>query len=284
MLVATLKRSPATVRGAIASGTRADLQRALGRWYRRERRDLPWRRTRDPYAIWISEAMLQQTRVEAVIPRYEAFLARLPDVAALAAAGEDAVLALWSGLGYYARARALRDAARAIVQRHAGVLPRTRSAWLDLPGVGPYTAGAVLSIAFSASEPLVDGNVQRVLARLFALEDRQGSRALSERCWALARELVPDGRDGLDPGDWNQALMELGARLCTPRAPRCADCPLRDRCQAFELGRVAELPRARARREPLDVRLEILVVRSREEFLFVRRPAAGRMAGLFEFP
>src|SRR5262245_38334735 len=225
MLVATLKRSPSTLRGAITSGTRADLQRMLGRWYRRERRDLPWRRTRDPYAIWISEAMLQQTRVEAVIPRYEAFLARLPDVAALAAAGEAEVLALWSGLGYYARARALRDAARAIVQRHAGVLPRTRAAWLELPGVGPYTAGAVLSIAFSASEPLVDGNVQRVLARLFALEEWQGSKALSEGCWELARALVPRAGDELDPGAWNQALMELGARVCTARSPDCAACP-----------------------------------------------------------
>jgi A/G-specific adenine glycosylase len=279
-----LKRSPSRARGALPAGLRSELQRALGRWFRRERRDLPWRRTRDPYAIWISEAMLQQTRVEAVIPRYEAFLARLPDVAALAAAGEDEVLALWSGLGYYARARALCDAARAIVQHHAGDLPRTRAAWLDLPGVGPYTAGAVLSIAFSASEPVVDGNVQRVLARLFALDERQGSSALSERCWALARALVPGAGDELDPGDWNQALMELGARVCIPRAPRCGDCPLRGRCRGFDLGRAAELPRARARRAPLDVRLEILVVSSRERLLCVRRPAAGRMAGLLEFP
>jgi len=284
MLVPRLKRSPYRARGAFSSGLRADWQRELAGWFQRERRELPWRRTRDPYAIWISEAMLQQTRVEVVIPRYRRFLARFPDVAALAAAGEDEVLALWSGLGYYARARALRDAARVIVERHAGILPRTRAAWLDLPGVGPYTAGAVLSIAFSASEPLVDGNVQRVFARLFALEERQGSKAFSERCWALARELVPGARDELDPGDWNQALMELGARLCTPRSPRCGDCPLCARCQAFALGRAAELPRARARRAPLDVRLEILVVSSRGRLLCVRRPAAGRMAGLLEFP
>ncbi len=289
MLVPTLKRSPSRVRGAFAAGTRAALQRALVRWFQDERRDLPWRRTRDPYAIWVSEAMLQQTRVAAVIPHYLRFLARFPDVAALAAAEEDEVLAQWSGLGYYARARALRNAARVLVLRYAGEFPRTRAAWLALPGVGPYTAGAVLSIAFSASEPLVDGNVQRVFARLFALEDRQGSRALSERCWALARELVPGvpargAPHALDPGDWNQALMELGARLCTPRAPECGLCPLRERCRAFALGRVQELPRPRVRRVPVDVRLEILVARSRGRLLCVRRPGEGRMAGLFEFP
>lgn len=272
----------------------AGLQRALVRWFRSERRDLPWRRTRDPYAIWISEAMLQQTRVAAVLSHYARFLARFPDVAALAGAEEDEVLALWSGLGYYTRARALHRAARAIEERHAGELPRTRAEWLALPGVGPYTAGAVLSIAFSASEPLVDGNVQRVFARLFALEEPQGSKALAERCWTLARELVPPvprrgaraaiDRAAIDPGDWNQALMELGARLCAPRAPECGRCPLRARCSAFALGRVLELPRPRARRAPLDVRLEILVARSEEKLLCVRRPDQGRMAGLFEFP
>lgn len=261
----------------------------LVRWFRQERRDLPWRRTRDPYAIWISEAMLQQTRVAAVIPHYLRFLARFPDVAALAAAEEDEVLVQWSGLGYYARARALRSAARAIVLRHAGEFPRTRAAWLALPGVGPYTAGTVLSIAFSASEPLVDGNVQRVFARLFALEERQGSKALSERCWALARELVPvapaaGAPAALDPGDWNQALMELGARVCMPRAPACGLCPLRARCRAWALGRVPELPRPRVRRSAALVRLEILVARSRGRLLCVRRPLQGRMAGLFEFP
>jgi A/G-specific adenine glycosylase len=289
MLVPTLKRSPASPRRSPGFDVRAGLQLELARWFQGERRDLPWRRTRDPYAIWISEAMLQQTRVAAVIPHYERFLARFPDVAALARAEEDEVLASWSGLGYYTRARSLRRAARAIVLEHGGEFPRTRAAWLALPGVGPYTAGAVLSIAFSASEPLVDGNVQRVFARLFALEEPQGSKALSERCWALARELVPPvPRPGaaaaLDPGDWNQALMELGARVCTPRAPACDLCPLRGRCRAFALGRVQELPRPRARRAQVDVRLEILVASSQDRLLCVRRPEEGRMAGLFEFP
>ncbi len=228
--------------------------------------------------------MLQQTRVEAVLPFYARFLARLPDVAALAAAEESEVLALWSGLGYYARARSLRAAAQAIVARHAGELPRTRAEWLALPGVGPYTAGAVLSIAFSAREPLVDGNVQRVFARLFELEDEQGSRALGERCWELARALVPDAGARLDPGDWNQALMELGARLCRARSPECERCPVRTHCAAHAAGRVHELPRARARRAPLAVELEILVVQRRGSVLLARRPARGRMAGLLEFP
>lgn len=260
------------------------LRAALLTWYGRARRDLPWRRTRDPYAVWISEAMLQQTRVETVVPYYERFLARLPDVAALARAEEDEVLALWSGLGYYSRARSLRAAAREIVARHGGEPPRTRAEWLALPGVGPYTAGAVLSIAFSASEPLVDGNVQRVFARLFALEDRQGSRALTERCWGLAEELVPAPGEDDDPGLWNQALMELGARVCTPRTPACEACPVRAHCRAHALGRAGELPLAKARRAPVEVELELACVERAGSWLLVRRPPTGRMAGLFELP
>lgn len=228
--------------------------------------------------------MLQQTRVETVVPYYRRFLARLPDVRALAVAAEDEVLALWSGLGYYSRARSLHAAARVLVDRHGGVLPTTRAEWLALPGVGPYTAGAVLSIAFSASEPLVDGNVQRVFARLFALEGEQGSKALTERCWELARALVPAAGGALDPGLWNQALMELGARVCTARAPGCDRCPVRARCLAHAHGRVAELPRPRARRAPRAVELEILVARAGTRLLLRRRPDSGRMAGLLEFP
>jgi len=269
---------------ASARRARTSLGAALVPWFLAGRRDLPWRRTRDPYAIWISEAMLQQTRVEVVIPYYARFLARLPDVRALAQAEEEDVLALWSGLGYYARARSLRNAARGIVERHGGVLPRTREAWLALPGVGPYTAGAVLSIAFGQPEALVDGNVQRVLARLFALEAPRGSTALASTCWELARILVPGTPDEPAPGDWNQALMELGARVCTPRAPRCGDCPLRAHCRAAELGRAEALPVPAERPAPLDVRLETFVVRSEAGLLLARRPSGGRMAGLLELP
>ena len=265
--------------------TVARLRAELCAWFARERRDLPWRRTRDPYAIWISEAMLQQTRVETVVPYFTRFLARFPDVESLADAREDEVLALWSGLGYYSRARALRAAAIELVARHAGELPRTRAELLALPGIGPYTAGALLSIAFSASEALVDGNVQRVFARLFALGEPAGSPALVRRCWELAEALVPPPGDALDPGQWNQALMELGARVCVARAPACAECPVRAACRARKAGRTDELPAPKARRVPVAVELEIALVRRADgRWLLERRPSAGRMADLFEFP
>ncbi|MBM3975798.1 MAG: hypothetical protein FJ299_02270, partial [Planctomycetes bacterium] len=221
----------------------AALVRDLCAWFDRAQRDLPWRRTRDPYAIWISEAMLQQTRVETVIPYWRRFLERFPDLRALAAAPEDSVVAAWSGLGYYRRARALREAARALVERHAGGFPRTRDAWLALPGVGPYTAGAVLSIAFDEPEPLVDGNVLRVFARLFAIAEPIDRPATVKRIWARAAELVPRRpRGATRPRNWNQALMELGATVCLPREPNCGECPVRAHCAARAAGRTAELP------------------------------------------
>jgi len=277
-------KASSDVRSTLTRARVRALRAALLAWFARERRDLPWRRTRDPYAIWISEAMLQQTRVETVVPYFERFLARLPDVGALANAPEDEVLALWSGLGYYSRARSLRRAAQELVTRHGGEFPRTRAGWLALPGVGPYTAGAVLSIAFAASEALVDGNVQRVFARLFGLELQHGSPALAAACWALAAELVPAPGEGHDPGQWNQALMELGARVCTPRAPACASCPLRSECRAQALGRAGELPLPKERRTPIAVELELAGVQHAGRWLLVRRPARGRMAGLLELP
>ena len=265
----------------------AALRRALCAWFAAHARDLPWRRTRDPYAVWISEAMLQQTRVEAVLDHYRRFLARFPDVAALAAASEDEVKTAWSGLGYYRRAVALREAARAIVADHGGELPRTREAMLALPGVGRYTAGAVLSIAFGASEPLVDGNVARVFSRLFLLEEPLGTATMERALWTLAATLVPPAPGDspeVHPGAWNQGLMELGALVCLPGEPKCAECPLADRCAAHATGRAAALPVRRPRRTPVDVRLEILVVRRGTEVLVVRRPRTGRMAGLWELP
>ncbi|MCE9593890.1 MAG: A/G-specific adenine glycosylase [Planctomycetes bacterium] len=262
-----------------ASAARA-LRRELVAWYRRARRDLPWRRTRDPYAIWISEAMLQQTRVETVVDYWQRFLARFPDAAALASAPEDEVLGAWSGLGYYRRARNLQAAARAIVERHAGLFPSGADAVRELPGVGPYTAGAVLSIAFDAPAPLVDGNVARVFARLFELDAPIGSKVLERELWSLARTLVP----ARGAGEWNQALMELGATLCTPRKPRCADCPLARRCRARAAGRVDELPRPKARRATIEVELEILWIERGERVLLARRPDVGRMAGMLELP
>jgi len=256
-----------------------ELRARLLAWYRANRRDLPWRRTRDPYAIWLSEAMLQQTRVETVLAYYARFLERFPTLGELARASEDEVLALWSGLGYYRRARALHAAARRVVERHAGRFPSARAEALALPGVGRYTAGAVLSIAFDAPEPLVDGNVERVFSRLFGLDAPAGSPALVRACWELAARLVP----ARGAGEWNQALMELGATVCTARAPRCAACPLEDACRAALEGRATELPRKKAGRAALPVELEILVVeRGGDRLLELGR--GRRMQGLWRFP
>jgi len=226
-----------------------ELRLALLRWYDGQARDLPWRRTRDPYAIWVSEVMLQQTQVSVVLPYWRTFLARFPDVAALARSDLDEVLAAWRGLGYYARARNLHRAAQAVVERHAGRLPDDVEALRALPGFGRYTVGAVASIAFGRSVPLVDGNVARVLARLFGVEGSAGDAVREKQLWALAETLV----EGERPGDWNQALMELGATVCRPEQPTCLLCPLRSCCVALASGRVggippgSELPALRAR-------------------------------------
>jgi A/G-specific adenine glycosylase len=274
------------VTGAIASERRAlpspreiAAQRdTLLRWYRRSRRDLPWRRTRDPYLVWVSEVMLQQTTVKAVMPFYEAFTARFPTVAALAAAREEEVVALWSGLGYYHRARNLRRGARHVVERHQGRFPRTLPEALAVPGVGLYTASAVLSIAHGLPLPVVDGNVRRVLARLFAL--RGDAWRSDAPFYNLADGLLdPDA-----PGDWNQALMELGATVCAPRRPACPACPLRNRCLARSAGIVDELPEARARRAPVEVTVAAALVEREGRVLLVRR-AEGRLLGrMWEVP
>jgi A/G-specific adenine glycosylase len=256
------------------------LRRRLLDWYRGNRRDLPWRRTRDPYAIWISEAMLQQTRVETVIPYYVRFLARFPDVEALASADTDDVLGVWAGLGYYSRARNLQRAARVVVERHSGALPDDAEALRELPGVGRYTAGAVASIAFDRPEPVVDGNVARVLARLHGIGDDVKSAPVERRLWEEAAALA----DGPDPGALNQALMELGATLCTPRAPRCLACPLVKRCTAHREGRAESLPvkSKRKRQRPVEAVAGWILRRGRA--LAVQRPERGLMGGMWDLP
>jgi|GEM_PF-103523 len=259
-------------------------------WFALHKRDLPWRRTSDPYAIWISEAMLQQTQVGRVLDYWPRFLERFPTVDALADADDDALMAAWSGLGYYRRAKALREAARVVATECGGRFPERLDEALALPGVGPYTAGAVLSIAYGLSEPLVDGNVERVLARVFELEHPAGSSPLRRRAWAIAADLVPpeapihDPKKPDGPGAFNQALMELGATLCTPKRPKCLVCPWARRCRARANGRESELPIPRARPKPIDVELEIALALGRDRVLLRRRPDTGRMAGLFEFP
>ena len=254
------------------------LGRALLAWYERNRRDLPWRRTRDAYRVWVSEVMLQQTTVKAVLPYYEAFLARFPSLAELAAAREEDVLAAWSGLGYYHRARSLHRAARHLAERHAGRFPRTLEAALVVPGIGLYTASAVLSIAYGQPLPVVDANVRRVLARLFALRGPEYKR--DGPFYNRAEELLDHDR----PGDWNQALMELGATVCLPRKPACPACPLRRPCLARAQGIVEELPEGRARRAPVAVTVAVALVEQGGHVLLVRRPEGPLLGRMWELP
>jgi A/G-specific adenine glycosylase len=257
------------------------LRRALLRWYDRERRDLPWRRTRDPYAIWVSEAMLQQTQVATVIGYYHRWMARFPSLDALARADEDQVLHAWQGLGYYTRARRLLAGARAVVAEHGGQLPKEPEALSALPGIGRYTAGAIASIAFGQRAPLVDGNVARVLSRLFAVTGDPASSAVRRRLWLLAAELIDSAR----PGDFNQALMELGATLCSPRQPVCDRCPLRAKCAARRDGCATAYPEARKRPASTALHMVAAVAMRRGRVLVTQVPAhAPRWAGMWSFP
>jgi A/G-specific adenine glycosylase len=228
----------------------------LNTWFREYKRDLPWRHSKDPYRVWLSEIMLQQTRVAAVIPYYQRFLTRFPDAAALAAAPEEDVLSLWSGLGYYSRARNLQRAAQHIVAKHNGIFPRTEQEVLALPGIGRYTVAAILSIAFDASLAVLDGNVARVLARLGAVRGdvRETSR------WQQLQESADSLLDAESPGDWNQAMMELGAVVCTPRAPKCLLCPVAQFCKARRLGIAESLPAKRRKRASVNVSLAAAVL------------------------
>lgn len=256
----------------------AAVRRALLGWYDRQRRDLPWRRTNDPYRVWVSEVMLQQTTVKAVLPYYEEFLKRFPSLQALAEEPEEEVVAAWSGLGYYHRARNLHRGAQAVAERHGGRFPRTLEAALAVPGVGLYTASAILSIAHGLPLPVVDGNVRRVLARLLALRGPEYRK--DGPYYNRAEELLDRER----PGDWNQALMELGATVCTPRNPGCDACPLRSGCRARSLDLVSELPEGRARRAPVDVKVAAALVERDGRVLLVRRPEGRLLGRMWEVP
>jgi len=253
-------------------------RRALLGWYKRNRRDLPWRLTRDPYRIWVSEVMLQQTTVKTVLPYYRRFIERFPTVEQLAAAREEDVVAAWSGLGYYHRARNLRRGAEHVQARHAGHFPKTLEAALAIPGVGLYTASAILSIAYGAALPVVDGNVRRVLARLLVL--RGPAWKSDGPYYNRAEELL----DREQPGDWNQALMELGATLCAPREPACPACPLKADCGARAEGLVEDLPEGRARRASVDVTVAAALIERRGRVLLVRREEGRLLGRMWEIP
>lgn len=258
----------------------ADIAPLLLAWWDEGRADLPWRRTKDPYAVWVAEVMLQQTQIATVIPYYERWMAQLPSVEALAAASLDEVLKLWEGLGYYSRARNMHEAARVVVHELGGRLPDTVEGLLRLKGIGPYTAGAIASIAFGRRAAVLDGNVIRVLSRLVDLPldvTETGTRRL---LWRLAQRLVPAERSG----DYNEALMELGQQICTPAAPQCHRCPLAAHCLARQRGTQLERPVRPPRKNTPHYEVAAGVIWRGDRFLITQRPTEGLLGGLWEFP
>ena len=240
----------------VPASERASFRRRLLGWYEKNQRTLPWRGSPTPYGVWVSEVMLQQTRVEVVRDYYQRWMAAFPSLEELARANESDVLHLWQGLGYYSRARRLVEGARFVLEKHGGKLPETPEGLLEVPGIGPYSAGAISSIAFHRRSAIVDGNVIRVLSRHFALDGDPNKQPQKARLWALAGALVPEK----DPGTFNQSLMELGATICTPKSPMCHVCPLVKSCKAFAQGRVHELPQLPKRKPKTALNLLVLVL------------------------
>lgn len=258
----------------------AELARSLLDWYAVEARALPWRNHPDPYAVWVSEIMLQQTRVEAVTPYFLRWMERFPSIAALAAADEQEVLQAWEGLGYYSRARNLHRAARQVMSEFGGQLPQTSAELETLPGIGRYTAGAIASMAFGQDAPALDGNIRRVLARVFDVSIPARSPEGERLLWKLAAENLPPGR----AGDYNQALMDLGARVCLPRNPICLLCPLAQICLAYERGVQNQRPVLPARRQTPHYMVTAAVIWRAGQVLLAKRPAEGLLGGMWEFP
>jgi A/G-specific adenine glycosylase len=288
-----VRRPSAEVPAEIPPGALAG---AVVRWFRRHRRDLPWRTRpgpraaggrgsgglrRDPYRVWVAEIMLQQTTVKTVVPYYERFLARFPDITVLARARSTSVLAAWSGLGYYRRARHLHEAARLVVRLYSGRLPEDATALAALPGIGRYTQGAILSLAFDRREPILDGNVERVLCRLLGERRDPRSTGVRDRLWTEARRLVEAASS---PGDFNEGLMELGATLCTTASPACARCPVATGCRARAQGATGRIPPPRRRPAPVRQKHAVYLVERNGRLLLRRRAAPGLMEGLWEFP
>lgn len=262
-------------------GAAAPIAKTLLAWYRKHGRKLPWRENPDPYRVWVSEIMLQQTRVDTVIPYYHRFLTRFSTVAELADAHFDDVLKAWENLGYYARARNLHQAAQTIVERHEGRIPDTPEAIMAIPGIGRYAAGAILSIAFGKPVPAVDGNARRVLSRLFSVREPAGLPGTRKKIHDLAASLIPRRA----PGSFNQALMDLGARICRPKSPACADCPLRRLCRARKEGIQEVIPLSDKKPAVPHERVVAAILRDRRgRILVVRRPPAGLLASLWKFP
>lgn len=261
-------------------GSRRAFQQALLAWFDTEARDLPWRRTKDPYRVYLSEIMLQQTRVDQGTPYYERFLKRFPTLEALAAAEEEAVLKQWEGLGYYTRARNLHRTARILMEQYGGRFPESAELLQLLPGIGKYTAGAVASIAFDIPAPVVDGNVKRVLARINAITEAVDLPAVEQQLWATATALLPAQK----PGDFNQAMMELGARICTPKTPNCGECPVQRHCEAYARNMQESLPNKTAKKAVPHYEVVVATIYRDGNYLIGKRPSTGFLGGLWEFP
>lgn len=250
-------------------------------WYHKNKRDLPWRRTSDPYKIWISEVMLQQTQVEQATPYYEKFLETYPDIQSLANAPLEDILKVCEGMGYYARARNIKNAADIIVSQHNGQIPTTHDELIKIPGIGPYTAAAIASIAFNENYPVVDGNVMRVLARVLKIEEPPKKKGVKSKFVQAARSLMPEGQ----AGDFNQALMELGALVCTPQKPNCPLCPINFFCQAYQtLEDPSVLPVRGPTKDKPHYNVAIGIIWKKGKILIDRRPEKGLLGGLWEFP
>lgn len=262
------------------AGWRSKLRRVLLEWFAQHRRDLPWRRTRDPYAIWISEVMLQQTQVTTVIPYYERFLQRFPSVTTLAEASEAEVLRLWEGLGYYRRAKQMHAAARKVVEQHHGNFPVEFEQVLALPGIGRYTAGAILSIATGKRYPVVEANTMRLYSRLIALRNPPTQPAAAKLLWEVAETLLPRA----ECGEFNQAAMELGALVCVPANPKCDECPLKSCCPARRLGLQQQIPGKLKKVNYEDRRHWAIIVQREGQFFMRLCPPGGHWAGLWDFP
>lgn len=253
----------------------------LLQWYDQNRRTLPWRDIKDPYKVWVSEIMLQQTRVDTVIPYFEKFMNRFPDVGKLAQAEEEEVLSYWQGLGYYSRARNLHQGVKEVAEEYAGDVPKDFTSLRSLPGIGDYTAGAILSMAYNIRCPAVDGNVIRVFSRLYAYSGNTANNKGKKEITTLVSTVLSETDR---PGDFNQALMDLGSSLCSPTTPNCSTCPLRENCLAFQQQEVEQYPVKVQKKAVKNVTVCVGILKQQDHFLVIQRPAKGLLAGLWQFP
>ncbi|MHA6252692.1 A/G-specific adenine glycosylase [Oceanobacillus sp. CAU 1775] len=256
-------------------------QKDLVSWYLQNKRDLPWRKSQDPYTVWISEIMLQQTKVDTVIPYFNRFVEKYPTTHALAEADEEDVLKSWEGLGYYSRARNLQTAVREVVEKYEGKVPSEKEALGELKGVGPYTRGAILSIAFNQPEPAVDGNVMRVFSRVFLVDDDIAKARTRTHFETLVREVISEE----NPSAFNQGIMDLGATICTPKSPACLLCPVQEYCRAYAIGAENELPvKTKAKKQKQIAYAAVLIKNKEGKYLIEKRPETGLLANLYQFP